>query len=473
MAQPEIKITTQDDGADFLFVSYKSQNRAQMEEIVATLQQRYGLRVYYDKKFEVENLSWIKLMPQQLSSEYCKGMLVFGSSQYICSYACLMELLYFKTVDTLDLEERPKPIIPIVLDPVKQQIQVLDPDKDLLSPVPMLATEADFMRKKIIDSIKRSPEHLEEDEELSEKIDQFIKLLDKIENRLNNDGNTTNTNRVKPAFIAKCIKEFFGLQGENSNYFTKNDAFYEKLYHTITNPKVCGPGVFEAPGAVRTPPAPAGASPDPVPPVKRGPGRPRKTEARPAAATPVQDVEAPAPTGKEAPHSVSAEPPAEVPLPRFAGAVRPDTTVGQFRALAADPAFCQVLGRLRRDGSLFPRQRGIFDYAMLAVLGGCNAMGHPYQQNYYDCAVANAERKLEGVKRTADWTWSSNARKVVGLEKSGRLDAPYNAPFEVLPEGTTLSQLQAAFRAGASTEYRTRDNEAVARVFDVLYRELG
>lgn len=162
-----------------------------------------------------------------------------------------------------------------------------------------------------------------------------------------------------------------------------------------------------------------------------------------------------------------------VSLSRYAGTVRPETTLDQFRALACEPDFCRVLGQLRRDGERFPRQRAIFDYAMLALLGGCNAMSHPYQQNYYDMAVATGDGKRPGAKRTADWTWSSNARKVVGLEKSGRLNAEFNDPFEQLAGETTLAQVREDFVRDNAPHCHTRDNAAVARVFDVLFEVLG
>lgn len=204
-------------------------------------------------------------------------------------------------------------------------------------------------------------------------------------------------------------------------------------------------------------------------PAKRGPGRPHKVEtSSESERTPTLPASKPAPVYK-----APAEPLPEIPLSRYAGTLRPETTLAQFRVLACDVDFCRVLGQLRRNGELFPRQRGLFDYAMLSVLGGCNAMAHPYQQNYYDQAVANPDHKIEGAKRTADWTWSSNARKVVGLEKAGRLDPVFNAPFEVIAETVTLAEMRAAFLSDGSTEYHTKDNAAVARVFDVLLEKLG
>lgn len=259
-----IQITTQDDMQDFLFVSYKSQNRAQVEEIISRLQKDYGLRVYYDKKFETENSSWLKLMPEQLQSRYCKGMLVFGSPQYICSYACLYELIYFRTFETADIHERVKPIIPISLDTAHTPIQKMLEDPNLLDPVSMLASEADALRK-AIDSICEDYDHLHTDATLTGKIDELITFLKSIQHRLDNTKRPTNTNEIKPAFIAKQIRRFFEIQEENTNFYDDNLNFYKSLYETIVNPNVCGKSVFRAPSVVSVPAVtPASLSTQPV-----------------------------------------------------------------------------------------------------------------------------------------------------------------------------------------------------------------
>jgi hypothetical protein len=51
--------TTKDDKEPYMFISYKSDDRLMMLKIVHRLHTVYGLRVYYDKDFDVKNDFWL------------------------------------------------------------------------------------------------------------------------------------------------------------------------------------------------------------------------------------------------------------------------------------------------------------------------------------------------------------------------------------------------------------------------------
>ena len=109
------------------------------------------------------------------------------------------------------------------------------------------------------------------------------------------------------------------------------------------------------------------------------------------------------------------------------------------------------------------------DYGMAAILGGCNSVKQPWQINYYNFAVANMEKKT-GAKLSATWTWSSNCRKVLGLEKSGIIPVERDNIFASLPEDTLFGDIVAAFEKG-DFPYDTVKNDVVVeclRLFAAL-----
>jgi len=105
------------------------------------------------------------------------------------------------------------------------------------------------------------------------------------------------------------------------------------------------------------------------------------------------------------------------------------------------------------------------DYAMAAILGGCNNVtkdSPQYQINYYiyDVASAEEEKKQDG-KLGATWTWSSNCRKVLNLDGSGQIAKEINEYFMLLPESTTLGDIEKWFREGTIEAFKTKKNDMV------------
>lgn len=468
----ELKITNlMNDKKDFLFVSYKREDQGTVERILSTLQEKTGLHIYYDKDFETRNESWLRLVEDHLTSKYCKGMLVFGSPHYKCSYACLIELLFFRTLDTRDtVSGKPKPIIPIVLQG-KVGLEKMDYDIQLAQKLQqdeksqeLAYSEGQFLKYKVIDSLRDYSEHLLKDPDWGRKdIEQLMDLLKKME-RLFHIRDEEYRGEILCVDVSECMSSFFKLQKENDNWYEENDEFYINLCDMIR--RICGEGVFEP----HDTPVPEGQ----VTLIEDSASATKNTNLASVAQTDPATDESPAPKKRHVPQNyTSIARHAEVSLSQFAGTVRPSTTAGEFRVLLNDPDFCQALRQLRGDKALFPQQKGLFDYAMAAVLSGCNVIQYSYQENYCELVVADPDKKVAGAKSSARFTWSSNARKAAGFEGSGKLDPAHNAPFEALPESTTLAQLRDAFLRADSVEYQTKDSAAVARVFDVLFEQLG
>ena len=84
-----------------------------------------------------------------------------------------------------------------------------------------------------------------------------------------------------------------------------------------------------------------------------------------------------------------------------------------------------------------------------------------YQFNYYRYAIANRDNKKESAKTEATWTWSSNARKVVGYVSAGMLPVQINNCFTELPETTTVNDLIRKFEACDEEPFITKKNNMV------------
>ena len=94
MTRKDLKITKRSDKKPYVFISYRSKDaNVVLDEYVCTLQEKYGLRIYYDKSFsEHATESWTKQMKMNLQRAECA--IIFVSENYKKSYACLLELLY-------------------------------------------------------------------------------------------------------------------------------------------------------------------------------------------------------------------------------------------------------------------------------------------------------------------------------------------------------------------------------------------
>lgn len=105
-----IRTFTKDEGKDYLFVSYKSDDwESVLAEIVYRMNQKYNVRVYFDKEFDTHRQHWTEQFTENMNDEHCKAVLAFISENYATSYATLTELLYSQRTS----KGRKLPIIPI------------------------------------------------------------------------------------------------------------------------------------------------------------------------------------------------------------------------------------------------------------------------------------------------------------------------------------------------------------------------
>ncbi len=119
----DIKVTTSDDKEPYIFISYKSDDRLMMLRIVHRLHKVYGLRVYYDKDFDVKNDLWVDQMEANISSAKCYGMMAFLTKKYYMSYATCMEMMISQTSSCCmkrqkETEKEYLPIVPVNLEPM-------------------------------------------------------------------------------------------------------------------------------------------------------------------------------------------------------------------------------------------------------------------------------------------------------------------------------------------------------------------
>lgn len=92
-------LRTMDDGDDYVFISYKSDDYKQvLDDIVYNTCKKYGLRVYFDTAFDEGSDSWIKQYRKNMNSIHCKAFIAFIDDAYYSSYACLMEMMARKTL---------------------------------------------------------------------------------------------------------------------------------------------------------------------------------------------------------------------------------------------------------------------------------------------------------------------------------------------------------------------------------------
>ena len=138
-----------------------------------------------------------------------------------------------------------------------------------------------------------------------------------------------------------------------------------------------------------------------------------------------------------------------------------DITIGEVRTrLSNDMDFLIKLTDIRQKGLPFGG-KSYMDYAMAAILNGCNNLKEDYQFNYYRYAIANRDNKKESAKTEATWTWSSNARKVVGYVSTGMLPVQINNCFAELPDSTTVNDLIRKFEACEEEAFITKKNNMV------------
>ncbi len=124
-------------------------------------------------------------------------------------------------------------------------------------------------------------------------------------------------------------------------------------------------------------------------------------------------------------------------------------TLAEVRGLFSDTERAKQFRAVRKG---LPRGgAGAMDYAMAAILGGCNSTSPEYKFNYYLYAVANPDKA--DTSSSAFWTWASNARKIIGMEKSGFLPADFENEFTALDESLYLEDIRKKVSEGKTKAF--------------------
>ena len=208
----KLPITTRENKEPYVFISYKSDDRKEVfDNYVIPLVEEYGLKVYADKSFDDYNDYWTVQMERNLTSDYCKAVLVFVSERYVGSYATLLEVLYAINND--------KQIIPICL--CDNIYEIRDKVRDEWQNVRMTPKESSQLLSQF-DSLKYKYEgkHTKKDI-VSLALSQYCN----IESGLRNE--TLEKGKLAVAFLEILLKGEFN--------YKKQSIPFEHIVNTIRN----------------------------------------------------------------------------------------------------------------------------------------------------------------------------------------------------------------------------------------------
>lgn len=421
-----IRYTTDDKQEPYIFVSYKSDDwREVMGEIIHPLQKRYGLRVYYDQAFDYEsNDEWIKQMEDNMASIYCQGVLCFISEKYISSYATLLEVLFSHTKKVLDYRDNVLPLIQVFLpscntgDMKELRKNVLKQPKRSLS----LKTNEVKAYKDILNDILRN-------KTVSDVWSERVRgLLETSDNALTNRD-------VASAFAELLDGQAIEKYGDNQDQFlekikgtiaslvtvkdpSESNVFDEKLKQTIMEEQAHKKAV--------------------------------STQVLQPISIPEKQMEC-----------VNQEwyPTSEM-------------TLEEVEHALLDVNNCKYLRMVREQKNGY--QKYMFDYVMAAVLRGCDHKAEPFSArwNYFRVVVSKDINLDEKAVSASQFTWSSNARKAVNIEKTGKLGAN-SEYFRNLSGSMTLGELRSKFAEAEDEALRTKDNKSADAVFAALFTKIS
>ena len=438
----------------YIFISYSHKDRKQvMQKVLSWVREGYNLIMDLDFENHGSDHNWIDLMMDNISRNRCVQVVCFRSENYDYSYACLIELLLLRS-KYLENERRAASKTKIPID-----IVLLSEQHDLGKEDAFDAIyQAEY--KKMKDSVGKRP-FFENKKTERTALELGLDTLCKKMNEAQPDLQTYAEKEIE------CIeKEFNSTYGdfyEQIRYLIRRwfelnemNSNYKRLDYDAT-------AVFNENGVYRF---------DDIQPkqeVKKAdtacltekPTQTQKRRGRP----PKQAMEQWAQQIPPCPVNISH------PLP--CNATCSDVvTLGKIRMLFCDS---DTVRRFREVRESMPRGgKGAMDFLMAALLGGCNQVSKAspaYQINYYLYAVSAGEQKGDSLGAT--WTWSSNCRKVLGLEKSGAIPAELNRAFAELPENTTLQEITAKFRTADAPAFQTKKNKLVLVASEYLERFLN
>ena len=460
-----IRYTVPSERKPYVFLSYKSDDWQEvMEQIAAPMQKRYGLRMYFDAAFDYEsNENWIRQMQENMDNIYCQGIVCCVSKAYMTSYATLCELLHSQSTIVYRRHNNQKLPITVVFLPSVGDKRWNDLNKEIQEGdygdftssddrVSMETYELAFFKKKLEDILnpKNGADSVWKEE--AETLSDF-------------DEKSLTKKDISSSFVA-----LLSVCQITQQYQNEAETFWDKLYGKLSKlSKENGYELFDSELKEK----PAETKPE-----KKKPEEKKTEEKKPeekktkASITP---VEAKRKIRKETQVEVGKE-----PKPTEEGHGEKDEKWAAFepekveavtktkdgdislreirRRMETDLAFCERLGQARRT-ELPYGGKSYMDYVMAAVLSGCNHVKQDYQWNYYNYCVADMSKKREGAKNVATWTWSSNARKVVGYVGAGQMDKEINSFWEELPDTTTVNQLITCFEQFDGKAFTTKKNQ--------------
>ncbi|MBD5545507.1 MAG: toll/interleukin-1 receptor domain-containing protein [Lachnospiraceae bacterium] len=211
----DIKAYKLEDEKKYVFISYCSKDwEVVLKEIVKNMQEKYGLRVYFDTNFEYDNKMWNENMREAIETSYCVAMLVFISKDYMKSPACLMEVLRARTVETENQHEgKELEIVPIIIDENENEIKLLKSRKSAVIDI----NRGDMVFYDIIEEVKRSSYMYEHA--------KLMNMLGPLEK---------DKREIREEKLSNIMAAFLEEAGYRREYIRKGRGdFYTKLYETI------------------------------------------------------------------------------------------------------------------------------------------------------------------------------------------------------------------------------------------------
>lgn len=410
-----------DKDKPYVFVSYSKKDAEKVYSTIVKLQED-GYNIWIDKALEsAVGIAWQTKALGAIKSYYCKSLLFFASENSMCSTPVCAELYFSQQSEAVRRNNGDKPmkIIPIVVSDTW---------------APQMKPLSEWVTNDLCLSSENQNGHLKRSDY------EMLKAVNVESHFINPDSSDKLESQANISyFILKNVLEPLG--GDQVTFANVGDLETIKknidLKCRVTNMEETEP--------VKSQPEPVKET------------QPSANTAQPAISTEQINVKKTERTGKKTQEREEFQP---EPVEPFDFPANGTLTIGAVRErLATDLDFCKKLGDIRRTQLLYGG-KSYMDYGMAAILKGCNKVVEPYQINYYNYCVANPD-KVSAAKVAATWTWSSNARKIIGFVGSGMLDSKINALFESFPETMTINDLLSSFQKCCEEAYITKKNNLV------------
>lgn len=247
---------------DFVFISYKREDALQMLEIVHKLQTEFGLRVYYDKSFDINNENWTSQFTSNMDSEYCKGIIIFISNDYYTSYATLMEFMHSQCTQAKIGDVR-LPVIPITIRETNNNYENKDRTTGLgVKSFPDGRTNEHWLKE-----LKRFNHDFNE-------LSRVGSLTDKMIGKYEPEARDEPCIYSNPILKRKMCRAIFEVlkpyANVNENFFNDTDIFYKNISATIRSAVAkVGGDVFGQPARPEPPVVKPKPVSEPEPPAKK------------------------------------------------------------------------------------------------------------------------------------------------------------------------------------------------------------